>query len=345
MGKVLRSSAGRRTLLAVVAVACGLAVLGVAVFSGGGEETATPRAAAAAGGCRVIEHALGSTCVPRSPQRVVVVSSGGRLVDNMLALGIKPVGSDGDSFEPRFPNWLRPQETAGIEYVGTISEPSLERIAALRPDVIVAYIPPEGPQYRQLGKIAPTVVVLPERDPDMRKDTAFLAEVLERRPQYQRWLERYEALVAEARGQLDAFDGKSVLTMVNYGDEGKVAVHGPEWVAGGLLNRDLGLEYPRGLPTSKYTLELGLEGIPRLRAADVLVVSDSYWNNDPKVLRASRAFWRKFTSSPLWQRLPAVRAGNVYMLPGYLMGGGPTPLWAERTIAHFLREATARPPR
>lgn len=37
--------------------------------------------------CRIIQHAMGETCVPLNPQRVIALS----LVDNVIALGIKPL--------------------------------------------------------------------------------------------------------------------------------------------------------------------------------------------------------------------------------------------------------------
>jgi len=94
---------------------------------------ATP-AASQGGEERVIKHAMGETKVPTNPQRIVVLTNEG--TEALLALGVKPVGAV-QSFtgDPWYPH-IKDQMT-GVEVLGKESEPNLELIAALKPDLII----------------------------------------------------------------------------------------------------------------------------------------------------------------------------------------------------------------
>ncbi|MDM9379092.1 iron-siderophore ABC transporter substrate-binding protein, partial [Chlorogloeopsis sp. ULAP01] len=41
--------------------------------------------------CRIVQHVMGSTCIPRNPQRVVTLRSD--TLANSLALGIRPIAA------------------------------------------------------------------------------------------------------------------------------------------------------------------------------------------------------------------------------------------------------------
>lgn len=78
---------------------------------------------------RLIQHAMGETCVPKVAQRVVVLDTGE--LDSALALGVKPVGAVTAPGQP-FQGYLL-SLTEGIQSVGTIQQPNLEKILALKP--------------------------------------------------------------------------------------------------------------------------------------------------------------------------------------------------------------------
>ncbi|MEU0129978.1 iron-siderophore ABC transporter substrate-binding protein [Streptomyces sp. NPDC006289] len=157
----------RRSAAALSAV-----VLGVGLLAGcgsGSQDTKSDSAPAAGGGAFpvTVEHAFGSTEVGKAPQRVVSV---GYTDDQaMLALGVKPVG-----MVDQYPNptgttpdintqwpWVkdkwgdtRPEVVMSNGDAG----PNYEKIAALRPDLIIAvYSEIDRAAYDKLSKIAPTV--------------------------------------------------------------------------------------------------------------------------------------------------------------------------------------------
>ncbi|MFH8369514.1 iron-siderophore ABC transporter substrate-binding protein [Streptomyces sp. NPDC018031] len=148
------------------------AILGVALLAGCGSDSAddsgddTP---AGAGGAFpvTVEHAFGSTEVTKAPKRVVSV---GYTDDQaILALGTKPVG-----MVDQYPNppgkspdintqwpWVKDKwGDARPEVVMSNGDsgPNYEKIAALRPDLIIAvYSEIDRDAYDKLSRIAPTV--------------------------------------------------------------------------------------------------------------------------------------------------------------------------------------------
>ncbi|MER7351850.1 iron-siderophore ABC transporter substrate-binding protein [Nonomuraea dietziae] len=125
--------------------------------------------AAATGGAFpvTVEHAFGSTQITKAPQRVVSV---GYTDDQaILAFGIKPVG-----MVDQYPNppgktpdintqwpWVKDKwGDARPEVIMSNGDagPNYEKIAALRPDLIIAvYSEIDQAAYDRLSKIAPTV--------------------------------------------------------------------------------------------------------------------------------------------------------------------------------------------
>ncbi|WP_406143270.1 iron-siderophore ABC transporter substrate-binding protein [Streptomyces sp. NBC_01012] len=157
----------RRPAAAITAV-----TLGVALLAGCGsdsQDTASDKAPAASSGVFpvTVEHAFGSTKITKAPERVVSV---GYTDDQaILALGIKPVG-----MVDQYPNpagkspdintqWPWAKEKWGDTRPEVVmsngdSGPNYEKIAALRPDLIVAvYSEIDKAAYDKLSKIAPTV--------------------------------------------------------------------------------------------------------------------------------------------------------------------------------------------
>ncbi|MFF7340326.1 iron-siderophore ABC transporter substrate-binding protein [Streptomyces sp. NPDC008163] len=159
----------RRRLAAVMTAAA----LGIGLLAGCGsdsEDKAADKApAASAGGAFpvTVEHAFGSTKITEAPKRVVSV--GYTDDQDILAFGIKPVG-----MVDQYPNpegktpdintqWPWTKDKWGDTRPEVImkngdSGPNYEKIAALRPDLIVAvYSEIDRAAYDKLSKIAPTV--------------------------------------------------------------------------------------------------------------------------------------------------------------------------------------------
>ncbi|WP_043619146.1 iron-siderophore ABC transporter substrate-binding protein [Nonomuraea candida] len=160
----------RRRLAAILSAA----TLGAGLLAGCGSDPVEQRqpsaggTGAATGAFPVtVEHAFGSTQITKAPERVVSV---GYTDDQaILALGVKPVG-----MVDQYPNppgqvpdintqWPWVKDKWGDTRPEVImnngdSGPNYEKIAALRPDLIIAvYSEIDQAAYDKLSKIAPTV--------------------------------------------------------------------------------------------------------------------------------------------------------------------------------------------
>ncbi|MEM9429632.1 MAG: Fe(3+) dicitrate ABC transporter substrate-binding protein [Pseudomonadota bacterium] len=104
-----------------------------------------------------ISHDLGTTTVPDDPQRIVVLEFS--YIDALASVGVAPVGIADDNKRER----VIPEYTAviGDEWVsvGTRKTPSLEIIASLAPDLIIADKNRHSEAYGTLSEIAPTIVL------------------------------------------------------------------------------------------------------------------------------------------------------------------------------------------
>lgn len=152
-----RRTTPRRILHAVPLIA----LLALAACAGG-DGGAAPPPGAGPEAARTVTHARGTTDVPADPQRVVVLEP--VQLDTAVALGEVPVGAAVLSEATGVPAYLG-AEAAGIATVGTVAEPSLEKIAALRPDLILGTESRHGALYDQLSGIAPTVFMASQADP------------------------------------------------------------------------------------------------------------------------------------------------------------------------------------
>ena len=107
--------------------------------------------------CRMVQHKLGETCVPSKPRRIISLDPA-FVLDPLLALGIRPIGTSVDDWQgQRYWGGLSLDEVQGIEVIGQLYQPSLEKIASLDPDLILG-IDSVAQYYGQLSAIAPTVL-------------------------------------------------------------------------------------------------------------------------------------------------------------------------------------------
>lgn len=101
-----------------------------------------------------VAHDFGEVCLQGSPARIAVLDW--RPLEDLLLLGIKPAGA-ADLAD--FPKWVKMTVPSGIADLGGRLPPNLERVAALRPDLILGYSGFQGRHYGELSRIAPTVLL------------------------------------------------------------------------------------------------------------------------------------------------------------------------------------------
>ncbi|MHC0430309.1 iron-siderophore ABC transporter substrate-binding protein [Streptomyces sp. O3] len=162
---------GRKLPVAATAVAAALAL----TSCGGSDDKDTDTksegkatAAAESGAFPVtVEHKYGSTKIEKEPKRVVTLGLSDQ--DAVLALGVKPVGAVDWFKEDPYGKWPWTKELWGSDkpqIVGERDEYNMEKIAELKPDLIIAqYSGMKKEQYETLSKFA-KVVAQPKDHPD-----------------------------------------------------------------------------------------------------------------------------------------------------------------------------------
>ncbi|HEU4328233.1 MAG TPA: ABC transporter substrate-binding protein [Roseiflexaceae bacterium] len=258
------------------------------------------RVVAQEGGKRTVAHTQGETTIPAEPQRIVVLDE--TLADSLLALGITPVASTTYYGIEGFSAHLAPLLDPATR-LGQYGSPSLERIAALQPDLILSDSYTAEETYDQLSGIAPTVVFADEYTYPLLR---AVARTMGREQAADARIAAYERKAAEARAALQqATAGKRVALLRIFGTE--LLVEGGIGYTGPVLWQALGLTPHRLVNPDKWNEKFSLELLPELDA-DILLLM-------PEINGAETA--RAMQKNPLWQGLPAVKSGNVYTLEGY----------------------------
>ncbi|MFI5532891.1 iron-siderophore ABC transporter substrate-binding protein [Kitasatospora sp. NPDC051853] len=153
-------SARRLPHAAVAALtALTLAACGSAAEPAADSAPATGGGAAGSGFPVTVQHKYGSTEIKSAPKRVVTLGLSDQ--DAVLALGVRPVGAVDWFKESPYGKWPWAKELwggAAPQVVGERDEYTMEKIAGLKPDLIIAqYSGLKQEQYDTLRRIAPVV--------------------------------------------------------------------------------------------------------------------------------------------------------------------------------------------
>jgi iron complex transport system substrate-binding protein len=271
-------------VLSTLAAACGGAGTG---SEGGGNEPSS----------RTVKHAMGASEVRGTPERVVVLDTGE--LDSAMTLGVKPVGAVEAVEGLGSPSYL--EGAGGIENVGTIEQPNLEKIAALEPDLILSSKLCHEAIYEQLSQIAPTV--FSETVGVTWKENFDLhAEALNRTGKAKQVEEDYRRRTEEFGRSMGDRLSETEVSIVRFAP-GDTRIYQKESFIGTVLE-DIGLPRPPSQDVDEFALlNAGAEFIPKMGGDAIFA---TVYGAEKDTAKA------KITSDPLWQKLEAVREGRVY---------------------------------
>lgn len=254
------------------------------------------------------------------------------LAETMLALGAVPLAV-GEAAGYRA--WLpAPELPAGSVDLGLLTEPNLELLARLAPDLILLGNGQES-AAGLLGRIAPTRAVsiyTGDGAPlaGARAAALELARLLDRDEAGTRLLRRADLAMAAARERLTAAQRTRPLLVFVFGDDRHGWVADANGLVQGVLD-ELGLVNGwRAAPSFWGFSAIGIDGLATVPDAGI-IYADFALPDSAGAL-----------ASPLWQALPAVRAGRTGVLPRFwYFGGLPT---AMRLAEQLAAAAAAMPP-
>lgn len=286
------ADATRRTFLA------GLAAAGLLA----GCATPTP----SADGCRPFEGDEGPVCLPPDATRIVAVNYFSYEI--LQSLGIAAVAVTGVADLPPYLGG----GTVDLPDIGTFTEPDLEAIAALGPDLIVGN--PGLDTTDELARVAPFVAIDTQVPEPWQRAVTRHAEALGVSGAAATMIAEYDARVAAlaaAVGDPGALEVSLVSVLAGDG----VGVIGEGRTAGALL-RDVGFARPAGQRGVENFLFPSPEEYALLDGDLVLVHS---YGDAAEVAGLRSAL----EASPLYPTLGAVRSGAVVEVGQHWFFHGP----------------------
>lgn len=249
---------------------------------------------------KTVTDEFGEVEVPVQPKRIVALY----LEDYLSLLEVEPV------VQWYHPNWGQ-QDYLGLDVPLYDSTSNPEALLEIAPDLIIGDGAVTADTYELFSKIAPTYR-LPEDillDPEaILKNIADLLGIPEKAEQA---LENYHKTMEQTKEKLQAAAGDETVAVVrlNVGDN-TVALFGINNRYTGNIYHEMGLTpHPLARDMEAFQEVLSEEAIAKLDADHIIIFpSNGSWNDD-----ANKASVEWLNSS-IYQSLPAVKAGHVYIM-------------------------------
>ncbi|MDA0181732.1 iron-siderophore ABC transporter substrate-binding protein, partial [Solirubrobacter phytolaccae] len=267
-----------------------------------------------------------------APKRVVAIEWD--TVENLHMLGMAPVGA---ADLKGYDTWVAAPRPKGLKDVGSRQSPSIERIAALKPDLIVV------PDYRstknlaQLKKIAPVLVTHPypasgSQLNAMITDFRALANAVGRKARGEQVLQELSNTLARAKTKVKNAGraGQTVAIATPGGTSSAPAIRMfTTNSATADVVRRLGLKDGWSGSARYGFATVGLEALSRLNGWLAFVYPPQFQRQIASITKTSA-----------YKRLPVVKAKHVRTLGGTTwLFGGPrsTMLFADRLAASLSK--------
>ncbi|NEQ99960.1 MAG: iron-siderophore ABC transporter substrate-binding protein [Cyanothece sp. SIO2G6] len=306
--RLLGNSFNRQRRLFLLA---GVSTLITAACSGAAQ-TDQPSATEQSSVTKSIQHAYGETEVPINPSRIVVLDY--FTVEALMALGSQPIAA------PRLiiDNLLHlPPAENDITDTGNPSEPSIEKIATLQPDLILTTkVLTEADTYALLSQVAPTVAFDIEGFTEWKTLTRLCAEILGKEAEIEKLEADYNAKLQEFRSQLSD-DASQVTVSVASFYANRISTFGKDTFVGTVLD-DAGLSRPPN-QSEGSTAQVSLELLSDIDGDMLFVMKPQ---TQTEVAGDLRAALDQMQANPLWDQLKAVQTNQVYEVDSYWFGVG-----------------------
>ncbi|MDU4566615.1 MAG: Fe(3+) dicitrate ABC transporter substrate-binding protein [Haemophilus parainfluenzae] len=252
-----------------------------------------------------IKDAKGEFTLDKTPSRVVALEYS--FVDALAQVGVSPVGVADDNKVDRILPQVR-EKIAAWQSVGTRSQPSLEVIASLKPDLIIADPSRHTAVFEELKKIAPTVMF------DSRHES------------YQENLETTQKIgdlvgkSAEMKAKINEHNDYIANIAKNLGVQGKKASFGTSREDKFNIQNDNGYVgsflttlgfAPTKLNSDQAFVEINLEQLVMEKPEYLFI---AHYRDE--------SIARKWEAEPLWKAIPAVKANHVYSVDSDMWARG-----------------------
>ena len=252
-----------------------------------------------------VKDAKGEFTLDKTPSRVVALEYS--FVDALAQVGVSPVGVADDNKIDRILPQVR-EKIAAWQSVGTRSQPSLEVIASLKPDLIIADPSRHTAVFEELKKIAPTVMF------DSRHES------------YQENLETAQKIgdlvgkSSEMKAKINEHNDYIANIAKNLGVQGKKASFGTSREDKFNIQNDNGYVgsflttlgfAPTKLNSDQAFVEINLEQLVMEKPEYLFI---AHYRDE--------SIARKWEAEPLWKAIPAIKANHVYSVDADMWARG-----------------------
>lgn len=269
--------------------------------------------------CRMIRHKAGETCVPNNPERLVTLFSA--TTADAIALGVKPVGVSFGVGNPP-PPYLE-GKLEGVESIGSLERPNLEKISTLNADLIIGFYYSGKSIYDRLSQIAPTLLDDWFGFDHWKEHFNFVAKALGKTEEAQKVWQHYEQRIEELREALgDNYQDMEISVVRvccnNFASDVKNSFSG-------IILNDVGLSRPPSQDSVPGGLVIFSEELitEKLDGDIIFAIVDDDEDSE-------KAF-EQLKNNQLWNKLKAVQKEQVYPVNLSTWRGG-NPLAADAVI-------------
>ncbi|MEO9274687.1 iron-siderophore ABC transporter substrate-binding protein [Marinomonas sp. 5E14-1] len=258
-----------------------------------------------------IEDSLGEKTFTETPSRVASLSW--ELTENVIELGVEPIAiTDMKGYQ----EWVvKPALPSSSQDVGDRAEPNLEKLAQLKPDVILIGAALEGMKSR-LEKIAPVVFFNTYQKGHNNAEAAdqvflTIATLLDKQNIAIQKLENRTKVLSQLKAKLQAKypEGLPKVASMRFANTTSAYVYGKNAMPEYALNA-LGIDNALSLKNTQWGVTQ--KKIKFLRSVDdnVLLYFQPFYEED------------KLKMSPLWKAMPFVQQGKVASIASTWTYGG-----------------------
>ncbi|MFC5703325.1 ABC transporter substrate-binding protein [Cohnella faecalis] len=229
------------------------------------------------------------------------------ITNNLLALGITPVGSvvggDVKDFLPHVKDRL-----AGAAKLGVVTDPDMEAILSLKPDVIFIDSVYSGKDRAKFEQIAPIIAI--DMDAGTWRDhLQTIAGHVGHEAQAEAFIKNYDDKAAKVSKLIHSELGEGAKVMAIRSTAKELRVMGIKRPVGPIMFDDLALKPANGVEKIDKAFEvISQEVLPDFDADAIFVIiskGNEAMNN-----------YTSLEKSALWSNLKAVKNRHVYVLDG-----------------------------
>ncbi|OAJ76245.1 ABC transporter substrate-binding protein [Brevibacillus sp. SKDU10] len=258
--------------------------------------------ATASGDPYTIEHAMGKTEIKGTPQRVVILTNEG--TEALLELGVKPVGAVnsgvGDGWYPHIKS-----EMDGVTELGYESQPNIELIASLKPDLIIGNKGRQEKIYDQLQSIAPTVFS-EDLAGQWKENFKLYAKALNKEEEGKKSMAAYDKHVEEIKAKLG--DKANIKVSIVRFLPNAVRIYQKDTFAGVML-KDLGVARPAAQDKDNF-----MEVVTKERINDLDGDVMFFFNADYDEKKGGTKNQQEWMNDPLFQSLNVAKKNTAFQV-------------------------------